>query len=568
MVGLQNHGEDAGGHHAIRHLIGHAHLILVNRRRIGELAGNAVPRKRHNHRVHPRAVRQVQRRRKILIRHVWTERHRERIALAVFNRAQRARGQEEIRGVRPAQRQGADGQRHLVPADVLHPERLNVRPVNLHIAEVLRFRRNHQNRLAQQRRPHLGHAHLVEQRPAQPIVIISCLQAQTRHLRNGQRAPLGIPRRWLGGRNILAAIEGRRLGDVVFEVVLQHHPVPVVGAVAVGIHPVGAGGIGATPADSEGAVGPPGLTEFQLFRGSVHQGHGQPAVGALVPRLVAVRHQRGHKDGPGADRRNRARGRAPAIRPVQIDKSAVAAEGRLIRRRRGEDRPIVERVVGEHEPRRDPVGGQHPVGARSPVGAAGLVGEAGRVERHVGVGEGFHHHVGLVGFGLNRRARRDDPAGVIRIAQNAEHPVVIHALGRHHVLAEARRRALIHHLGVPQRVAHTVGRIQRWGSVHFRQRRIQHQDVIGVGIGRDGRPDHFAAIARQLHTGRILHQPPPAAVPRAEVALAPTGTVRPQHPIIVLRARHRLLVVVAGRIRGHIRLPFRRRGVVGLAAPD
>ena len=558
MVGIDHHREHPGRHHRIRHLIGLAHPVIVDGRRIGQLAGNARPLQRHRHRVHAGAVRDVQRRRIGLVLHVRQERHRKRIALAVFDRAQRVRGQEEIGGVRPAQRQGADGHRHLVPADVLDPERLQIRPADLHVAEVLRLGRDDQIRLAQQRRPYRRNPHFVKQTAAEPVRSTPRLQAHGGHLRNGQRAPLGIPGGRLGGRNILAAIERLGLGDIVFEVVLQHHPVPVVGAVAVGIHPVGAGGIGATPADSEGAVGPPGLTEFQLFRGSVHQGHGQPAVGALVPRLVAVRHQRGHKDGPGADRRNRARGRAPAIRPVQIDKSAVAAEGRLIGGRRVEHRAAIGGVVREHDPRGGRIRGQCPVGTRSPVGAAALVGKAVCVERHIGVGERLHHHVGLVGFGLDRRSRRDGSAGVENIAQHTEDPVVVGGVGAHHMFAEVRRRPLVDHLGVAQRGTHRIAAVQRGDAGHLGQGRMQDQNGIAVGIRRDRRPDHLAAVARQLHTGRILHQPPPAAVARAEVAVASAGAVGPHHPVIILRPRHGLLVIVVR----HRRHQARHRHVV------
>ena len=426
-----------------------------------------MPRKRHNHRVHPRAVRQVQRRRKILIRHVRPERHRERIALAVFNRAQRARGQEEIRGVRPAQRQGADGQRHLVPADVLHPERLNVRPVNLHIAEVLRFRRNHQNRLAQQRRPHLGHAHLVEQRPAQPVGSAPRLQAQTRHLRDGHGRPFDVPRGRFRRRNALAAPERGGPGGIVVKVVLQHHPIPVVGAVAVRVEAVGAGRIVPVAADGEGAVGPPDLAEFQFLRRAIHQRNRHPAVGALAGVLVAVGHQGGDIHHAAVGGGNLAGGNGPAVVTIETHKGPVAAERRHVRRRRKEHRPIVIGVIREHLPARA-AGLQRPTGAGRPESAAGLVGEAVRIQADVRVGERLHNHAGLIGLGLNRRARRDDPAGVIRIAQNAEHPVVIHALGRHHVLAEARRRALIHHLGVPQRVADGIVVVQRRRPLHLR----------------------------------------------------------------------------------------------------
>ena len=87
---------------------------------------------------------------------------------------------------------------------------------------------------------------------------------------------------------------------------------------------------------------------------------------------------------------------------------------------------------------------------------------------------------------------------------------------------------------------------------------MQHQNVVACRVGRNLGPDHFAPVAGNDRANRILHQPPPAAVADARIALTAARSVRAQHPVIILRPRHRLLIVVVR----HRRHQTRHRHVV------
>ena len=266
-------------------------------------------------------------------------------------------------------------------------------------------------------------------------------------LGDAHAGPLRIPARGLVIRDVLALIIAVGIGRAAagVEVILHHHPIPVVGAparLAPPVHLVVAyAAVGAAAADVEEVRPAIDLAEFELGGSAIHQADGHVLVGPFGP-VVLVGHDGAHVDRPAIGSDNRPTGGVVAD-ALGLQDGSVADDGRVVR---------LADIPGRHSGHNIGLDSPAAAGTRSrqdpgavPQVAAGLIGETPGAQVDVRVGECLGIHV--CGILRRRQPVHDQPVRVEGIRLDTEDTVVVRCVCHHHMFLEVGGDALVHHRG-------------------------------------------------------------------------------------------------------------------------